>query len=71
MLQKHMKFNACGSGIGLSISKMIVESLGGQISVSSEEGEWTEFKFTIKWTEIDHLNRENNENISDHDEVRF
>ena len=48
MLQKHMKLNACGSGIGLSISKMIAESLGGKISVKSEEGEWTEFKFTIK-----------------------
>ena len=48
MLQKHMKFNACGSGIGLSISKMIVENLGGKISVTSEEGEWSEFKFTIK-----------------------
>ena len=65
MLQKHMKFNACGSGIGLSISKMIVESLGGQISVSSEEGEWTQFRFCIecskntqyfKWEEESKLN---------------
>ena len=44
-----MKLNACGSGIGLSISKMIVDSLGGQISVSSEEGAWTEFKFNVEW----------------------
>ena len=51
MLQKHMKFNACGSGIGLSISKMIIESLGGKISVASEEGEWTEFTFNVKITE--------------------
>ena len=51
MLQKHMKFNAWGSGIGLSISKMIVENLGGKISVTSEEGEWSEFKFTIKYNE--------------------
>ena len=43
-----MKFNAWGSGIGLSISKMIVENLGGKISVSSEEGSWTEFMFTVK-----------------------
>ena len=48
MLQKHLKFNANGSGIGLSISKMIVESLGGNIVVRSEEDKWTEFKFNIK-----------------------
>ena len=58
MLQKHMKFNACGSGIGLSISKMIVENLGGKISVTSEEGEWSEFKFTIKWEKFLQINRE-------------
>ena len=51
MLQKHYKFNATGSGIGLSISKMIVENHGGIISVKSEEGEWTKFKFTVKCTE--------------------
>ena len=37
-----------GSGIGLSISKMIVESLGGEINVASEEGKWTDFSFTIQ-----------------------
>ena len=48
MLQKHMKFNACGSGISLSISKMIVESMGGSISVKSEEGQQTDITFTVK-----------------------
>ena len=59
MFQKNMKFNAWGSGIGLSISKMIVESMGGVISVESEEGSWTEFCFTIKLTEsVQHNHRE-------------
>ena len=31
--------------------KKIVESLGGKISVTSEEGRWTTFRFTIKVTE--------------------
>ena len=30
---------------------MIVESLGGKISVNSEEGAWTEFTFNVKITE--------------------
>ena len=49
-----------GSGIGLSISKMIVESLGGEIKVSSEIGKWTDFTFIIQdaWASkvYDHLN---------------
>ena len=46
-----------GSGVGLSISKKIVESLGGQISASSEEGYWSEFSFTIK-NMVDSMNYE-------------
>ena len=49
MLSKHRsKLNKSGSGLGLSISKRIVESLGGNIKVSSRENEGTKFKFTIK-----------------------
>ena len=40
--------NKSGSGIGLSISKMLVEQLGGKIKVRSEEGKWTKFTFTIE-----------------------
>ena len=49
MLSKHRnQLNKSGSGLGLSISKRIVESLGGKIKVSSHENEWTKFTFTIK-----------------------
>lgn len=40
--------NACGTGIGLSISKMLVENLGGTIQAESEEGKWTKFTFTVE-----------------------
>ncbi len=35
-------------GLGLSISKMIVEQLGGKIDVISEPGQGSNFSFTIK-----------------------
>ena len=57
MLSKHKnKLNPSGSGIGLSISKMIVESLGGKIKVSSCENISTKFTFTVK-NMIDEIKR--------------
>ena len=48
MLDKHKKeMNQKGTGIGLAISKKIVESLGGKLVVKSEEGEYSQFSFTI------------------------
>ena len=40
--------NKSGTGIGLSISKMLVDLLGGEISIDSEEGKWTKFTFTVE-----------------------
>ena len=36
-----------GSGLGLSISQMLAESLGGKISVASETGKGSEFIFSL------------------------
>ena len=47
-IQKNInQLSPSGSGIGLSISKKIVESLGGEIRVVSVENEMTNFTFTI------------------------
>ena len=49
MIQKNgNQISQWGSGIGLSISKKIVESLGGEIGVESKEAEWTNFTFTTQ-----------------------
>lgn len=46
-LGKKDRFNKKGSGIGLATVKQLVEKLGGEISVDSEIGTGTSFRFSI------------------------
>ena len=43
----HRKNEFTGTGIGLAITKKIIESYGGQIWVTSEEGKGSSFHFTL------------------------
>ena len=41
-----------GTGLGLAVTAKIVSSLGGHISVSSEVGEWTEFRVELPFRDV-------------------
>ena len=52
-----------GSGLGLAISKSYVEMLGGNISVSSEEGSGSTFTFTIPYSKTSVIERQVKEDV--------
>ncbi len=39
--------NVGGAGLGLNISKVLLQLMGGRIWAESEEGKWTKFSFTL------------------------
>jgi hypothetical protein len=47
--------NYSGSGLGLYISKEMVQALGGTIELYSKEGRGSEFSFSLPFDIIDHL----------------
>ena len=46
----HNQKEYSGTGIGLAITKKIIENNGGKMRVESEEGKGSNFYFTIKKT---------------------
>ena len=51
-LQRTKDVNRGGMGLGLTISKMIIQQLGGTISASSIFGEGSKFQFSIPINEF-------------------
>ena len=46
-LDEHSKINAQGTGLGLSICKRLIEKMGGNVSVDSEENVGTTFTVSL------------------------
>lgn len=53
MISKTKEINKGGMGLGLTISKMILHQLGGEIGVASEVDKGSRFYFTIPMIDTD------------------
>lgn len=57
-----MQYDYEGTGIGLYIAKLIIEQLGGQITVQSEQGKGSQFKITLPTQHPDPAERQPEQN---------
>jgi signal transduction histidine kinase len=56
-------------GLGLTISKMIVQELGGEFTVSSSYGKGSKFSFTLFMDHFEYkaVEEDGNRSLDDHD----
>jgi len=54
----HKKYQRGGAGIGLAITRGIIEKMGGKIWVESEPGKGSLFNFTLPYNKTDKINEQ-------------
>ena len=56
-VDKSRSLSMGGTGLGLAIVKHAVMAMGGEVSVASEEGRWTIFRFSLPLTPSGHFGK--------------